>query len=78
MRLWISGVLDEEHGIGIRAVCSTEEKAVALCEDMADFVGPVDVDTVLCAEEKKVEWPGAYFPLAPVDDFSDGMEEDAD
>lgn len=67
MRLWVAGVLDEKYGIGIRAICTSEEKAVSLCQDVTDFVGPVEVDTVLCTEEKRVEWPGAYFPLADIE-----------
>ena len=47
----------------IQGVFSTEAQAQAACfqnDDVACFVGPLELDAVLPRE--KITWPGAYYP----------------
>lgn len=55
--VWL--VLRMGSQIEINGVFSTEEKALAACEQSNDLVGPLRLDTV---QETK-PWEGAYYPI---------------
>lgn len=50
----------------VLGVFSEESKAVAACQQSIDVIGPVVLDESL--PDERVEWAGAYYPLANNDD----------
>jgi len=58
--VWL--VLRMSSQIEVNGVFSTEEKALAACEQPNDLVGPLELDAI---QETK-PWVGAYYPIPPM------------
>lgn len=62
--VWVCGqtLNHETSSWELQGVFTTQEAATAACRDATYFVGPVAVDQPL--PHDRVEWTGAYYPLA--------------
>lgn len=66
MKLWVVGRINENpeehegHTWDLIGVCSSEEKAIAACEDKNYYIGPIELDKILSKES--IPWPGSYYP----------------
>jgi hypothetical protein len=65
-RVWCAGRLIREHEDrlpewDLAGVFSTEEAAVAACQDENYFVGPADIDKPFPTEP--MPWEGGYYPM---------------
>lgn len=62
MKLWIVLRWHEDLSFEFVGVYDTEEAAVAACVDWTFSVNPATLNETV--QDERIEWPGAYYPLA--------------
>ena len=66
MQYWITG-RTQKDGWEILGLFDAEEKAIARCSELRDFIAPLTLNESICEETK--EWPGCRFPLLSIDNY---------
>lgn len=62
--VWVlSRRYEDDREWTIRGVFTTKEKAVALCKENLDCVGPMILDSENYTIAGKQNWEGAYYPF---------------
>jgi hypothetical protein len=66
MKLFVVGryLSEDTDGLiawAIEGIFDTEEKALEICTDADQFIGPMDLNDDLGRNIE--EWPGAYYPI---------------
>lgn len=70
-KVWVAGAIEPDYGMVVRGIYTSQDKAVARCVEPNHFVAPCFLDEDL-GGEKKVDWPGVYFPC--VESLSQSVE----
>lgn len=62
MVVWL--VMRMSNPIEILGLCSTQGAAIERCSQPHDVIGPLEVDAPI--PDAPTQWPGAFYPLAPL------------
>ncbi len=72
MELWVVGISISENDWTIQGVFDSEEKAVSLCVNEDQFVGPMTLNEDYGLED--VGWPDAYYPISMMKQIKEATE----